>query len=549
MAQQQPMQHHGQRWSGIIGTGQSLGCGIQAPLPGMTQPVPHALKLNDPTDPWHHKYNIDRPDDPKLKVVPLNEPIHAIHPDAKPPGAYPWNIAGKTPHSSMAAQVTSMLQAQGRAPSTTVHTNVARSGEPMFRINKGGETNCYRASMYEAKALTRIAHQQGARLEYDALIMTHGETDAGFGNNEYEDMLLKFHRDYVQDLRAITGQRHAPIMIQSQQATCPTDCKDMRPSPVTQAQWRAQLRNPDIICIGPRYQYGYHPDGLHFIGPSYDRLGEKYGQAYHQTLIEGRPFVPLSPKQISLEQPQTIHVSFNVPVPPLRWDESLWQPHTNMYRQWARGRGFEVRDSHGRAVEIAGVQTNQDAVSVLIQLASVPDHFPLCVAYAMCIDKDNCNGGRPGGRVGHLCDSDTTIGASAERIRVRVQHGSNKVEGSHESFARRAPYDLIEGGQYTIMTFQDGRRCAVLDRPWNGPSGEQELFFQHNHRNYLVAFASWVRAEGFTYYAKEAQSWPKGGSSAGSGGFPGSSGGGHGDGHGGGHGGGFKDRLHGLFRG
>lgn len=490
------------RWSGIIGTGQSLGVGIQAGLPGMTAPVPHALKLHDPAEPWQARYNIDQPDNPALHVVPLNEPIHAVHPDAQPPLAYPWNIAGKTPHTSMAEQITAMLKERGQAPVTTVHTCVARSGEAMVRIRKAGGTNSYKASMYEAKALTRIAKQEKQRLEYDAIIMTHGETDAGFGNQEYEQQLFSFHDDYIKDLQAITGQRHPPVLIMSQQNTCPTDPRDIRPSPVIQAQWRAQLKAPKMmICAGPKYQYGYHQDGLHFAEPSYNRLGEKYGEVYFRTVIEGQHFLPVSPREVVFEAPQTINVKLNVPNPPLRWDDRLWPPHQDHCQEWKRGRGFEVRNSHGKMVEIKGVRIGRDGASVTIQLASEMKHFPLQLGYAMMLDAHNTNGGRPGGRVGHLCDSDQLVGVGAERIKVRATQGSNKLQCGNDGFHRRAKFDLIESGHFAIVGFEDRKNIAVLDRAWDGQSGEFDLFFQHNHANYCVSFAVWVRKDGFSFDA------------------------------------------------
>lgn len=485
-------------------------------LPGNTPSVPYALKLNDPTEPWQAKYKLDEPDRKSLRVVPLVEPIHAIRPNATPPMAYPWNFAGKTPHSSMAMQITTMLKERNQQPITTVHSCVARSGEAMTRICKGGGTNAYRASMFEAQALTRIAKQEHHHLEYDAIILTHGETDAGLGNMEYEQQLFKFHNDYIQDLQAITGQKHAPVLIQSQQTTCPTDARDTRISPVIQAQWRSQLKAPNMmICAGPKYQYSY-ADGLHLPAPSYNRLGEKYGQVFYYSVIEQKPWKPLSPTHVSLKDPQTIRVQFHVPFMPLRWDNHLWQPHADHCKEWCHGRGFEVRDSHGKMVEIRGVQINEDAASVSIQLGSAPSHFPLTLGYAMMCDSNNTCGGRPGGRVGHLTDSDKMVGAGAEKIKVRASQGSNKLECVHGKFARRAAYDLVEGGHFSIVNFDHPveRNVAILDRAWDSKSGEYELFFQHNHRNYCVAFAAWVRQDGFSFYVNQA-----GGSSSG---FPGS---------------------------
>lgn len=83
-----------------------------------------------------------------------------------------------------------------------------------------------------------------------------------------------------------------------------------------------------------------------------------------------------------------------------------------------------------------------------------------------------------------------------------------------------------------ITSFDDAweRNVAFLDRAWDGPTGEFELFFQHNHRNYCVGFAAWVRKQGFTFDIGDVQA------SQGAPAQEPSTGG-------------FRGRLHGLFRG
>lgn len=389
------------RWSGVLGTGQSLSCGHAAPLWKPTEPILSALMLDDAADDVKTpRFDIRYPDSSTLRAVPLREPMHIVKRFVR---GYPRNIAGKTPHSAMAAQISTMLAEKGESL-TTVHSCVGIGGQPMSVINKSGSSNAYEASMYEARALTRLAREANSKLEYDAIIFTHGETDAIFGNPGYGHALIAFHKDYIADLKSITDQKHDPVLILSQQSTCPTDPREIKPCLVTQAEWRVQAVSKNaIICGLPKYQFGYSPDSLHFTAPGYDRLGEKYGQVFYQTVLEKKPFVPLSPQHVAFSSPKTIVVSFNVSSPPLQWDEILWWPHQDMHKQWSLGRGFEVSDAEGKPLNIDSVSLIPKTNSVSIVLGSEPSRLPLTLTYAMVQDAWNTRGGRAGGRVGTFC--------------------------------------------------------------------------------------------------------------------------------------------------
>src|SRR3974390_294800 len=101
-------------WSGIIGTGQSLAVGEQGqPVLSRTQPY-HNLKLSTGHRPWP----ID-PNDTNLIMVPLVEPIG--RPSTNYPSSWPDNIAGETPHSAMASQITTLVRAASGRDFVSVH--------------------------------------------------------------------------------------------------------------------------------------------------------------------------------------------------------------------------------------------------------------------------------------------------------------------------------------------------------------------------------------------------------------------------------------------
>lgn len=471
---------HNVKWYGIIGIGQSLGSGYQADLNEDTQPVAGGFRLRDSAD----KFDMTNPLSDTLSLVPLTEPFRLKTPETD--GSYPKNIAGMTPHSAMAAQITALNSQNGNyQPLNTVHSCCAEGGREMSAIKKNGSGKCYAGSIFEAKAITRLARLSGHDLTYDAVILTHGETDAGLANEHYDAELIELHKNYCEDLMAITGQDNKPVMILSQQQTCPAqhnvECK------VIQDQWKVEGH---IICSGPKYQYGYAPMNLHLPIGGYNRLGEKYGQVFYDTVVQGRPFVPLSPRQVTRRSLRTIIVALHVPYPPLVWDEHLPKPHQKHNAAWSAGRGFEVSTTQGKQVEIESVTIEPDGCSVAITLGSGHDTSPLRVGYAMTGDIDanfmHFFGGCAEGRIGHLCDSDPLVGAFSETLPCQMMHGLKEFSYASNTLQRRGKYDVVNGGDAVLLDFDETR--GTLDKPWTGTTGEHSLTFHHNQKNFLVSF-------------------------------------------------------------
>ena len=369
-------------WHAFIGTGQSLAIGTGAPLSTPTPLIPSALKLHDSTG----EYDITNYTSPSLSVVPLTEPFRQ-----NGVGRYPTNVDGLTVHSSMARTLERLGwrdDEDGGKEGTgeevkhlTVHSLVARGGAPMHEISKGGSGVEYLASIFEARALTRLAHEQGAEIVYEAVVLTHGEADAIMClGGDYGDQLIKLQRDYASDLMGITGQEREPIVVLSQQNTSPPT-RELHPD-VMQAMWRAQERSGGrVVCAGPKYQYGY-VDGIHLAAGGYKRLGEIYGRAVHDSVVRGKRFVPLRPKRATKRAKQVV-MSFEVPVPPLRWCDCLPWSHQQKHRAWRRGRGFEIRDAKEKELEIESIMLDEERSEVTINLAESAEGMSLTVAYAM----------------------------------------------------------------------------------------------------------------------------------------------------------------------
>jgi hypothetical protein len=476
---------------GIIGTGQSLAVGNLGVPVSVIPPAYHNLKLSlgraTVTPPFD-------PNDPLLSMVALSEPIRPLVPLSAYPSAYPANIFGETPHTFMANQISALFSTASGGEYQTVHSVIGESGQGIAVISKGapdtGRTGrAYVATLFEVRAIKRLAMAAGKSYGVGAIVFTHGEFDAT--STTYGSAVHQLWTDYNTDLRGVTGQATTIPMLLTQQHSAPFGAGSVAQS--TLDEWRLGVMYPgDIVCAGPKYQYQYQSEGRHLTTHEYDRLGEKYGQVYYEKVVLGRNWQPLQPKSAS-RSGNIITVDFNVPVGPLNWDENIVPPHQAALTEWAKGRGFEVTDAAGR-VAIDSVTIS--GTSVAIAVASNSQASGLVVGYAMAQDGAGAMSGPTRGRRGQLRDSDPFIGLDAETIACDVTNGSAQVTASAAgSFRARGERDAAVGsglGAETIVVSKQSDSVMTLSKPWTGPSGAAAISFHSDQRNYCVSFEMMV---------------------------------------------------------
>jgi hypothetical protein len=399
-------------WVGVVGTGQSLSVGaFGTPINATTQPY-HNLKLS-------LGFATVPPFDPTaagLSMVPLVEPIRTLAQTY--PSAYPFNIYGETPHTAMADEITSLVQqATPGGDYVTVHTVVGEDGQAMSVIDKTATEmdtgmmstgRAYAATLFEAAAIARLATAAKKTYGVGAIVITHGESDAG--NSAYESALVQLWSDYNEDLSAITGQTKSIPMFVSQQESVPAGMGFTSAS--TLAEWRVGVDHPgDIVCTGPKYQYPYaaaDTTSVHLSTAGYEALGEKYGEVFFQKVVSGQDWQPLQPTAAT-RAGSVVTVQFHVPVEPLAWDDAFPSPHPTGYPQWTAGRGFEVL-LNGAPVTIASVAIAGD--SVQITCGSDVSTGTVTVGYAYTADGAPMPGGTA--RWGSLRDSDPFVGSTTQ---------------------------------------------------------------------------------------------------------------------------------------
>ena len=470
-------------WVGVIGTGQSLSVGCCDSVPISTSQPFQNLKLEDSgPDP---KYPLDGTGTPNWAAVPLTEPIRQPVPGygncSYPPDncQYPNNIflKSETPHSGMANQLSASWRARG-GDYVSAHSVVGVGGSLLMYIAKG--TGSYKAGLSEARAFALLAKSAGKSYGVGGIVLTHGEADAS--NPDYATALYTFWQDYNADLQLATGQTRDVVLFASQQSTtaAPTDSSAVQ-------LWRASVEHPgQIVCTGPKYQYTYS-DGLHMTAAGYRALGEKYAEVFDIVVNQGLPWKPLGPRKAS-RTGATITIDFDVPNPPLTWDETITAAHKQDHTAWANGRGFEIEDGAGSELAIASVEIQGDSVILTLAQAPAPG-VKLRLAYATTPDVQ----GFPKGTAlhGQLRDSDELVGYDAEKLQVQMTSGSAEATAGAGAFAGRAGRDLVEAAGLprgtSVVAINAG--ALTLSSPWSGPTGVAELAFHHEQRNYCVHFS------------------------------------------------------------
>jgi hypothetical protein len=471
-------------WVGIVGVGQSLSVGVNGnPVLSTTQPYSNRkLSLGTLETTW--------PIDPmaaELSIVPLVEPLRTVTTKccSQP---YPTNIYGETYHTTMATQLSWLHLRDMGVDLVTVHTEAGQSATGIAGIKKNGSSNAYAASTFEVAAIKRLADEAGATYRVAAVVLTHGEADANLAT--YKDEIITLQADYDQDLRAITGQSEPIPMILSQQTVAARDGH----ATSTLAQSELANEHPDkFVCTGPKYQYHHTQDRLHLTNVQYGRLGAKYAQVFHQVATLGQPWRPLQPLSARVEA-GVVTVEFQVPKPPLDWDETLGFPHTVNHTAWAAGRGFEVEDSLGE-VPIVDVVIAGNSVDIVLGRDIAAPSF---VRYAMTADVFAWGGGVPTGRLGQLHDSDDFRDVNAGVVPCLLTNGSTTVtRADGTAFVKRSPRDHVSSpdlpaglADATIISAvaTDGL-SLTLSSPWLGATGVYTLDLRANQWNYALAFA------------------------------------------------------------
>jgi hypothetical protein len=267
--------------------------------------------------------------------------------------------------------------------SSAAYEDLARDSEP------------YARGMSHVLAASLVAAQRGETQIVRAVVAIHGEADHVADNPFYDDNLLTWQADYQADIQLATGQT-LPVPLFLCQISSWTHYGSAT-SRIPAAQLEASRRNPQgIVLVGPKYFLPY-VDGLHLTGDGERQLGEYYAKAMRRVLVDGLPWTPVSPRDVT-RSGRFIRVEFHVPVPPLVLDDQAVSDPGNF--------GFEYTDASDEPPVIEAVELI-DETTVQITLSAEPTAGGRRIRYAHTAMPGSPSGAQTGAR-GNLRDSDET---------------------------------------------------------------------------------------------------------------------------------------------
>lgn len=300
---------------------------------------------------------------------------------------------GETIASGMANLATDLAATSGFAGHVTLASGNGVGGTPYSGLAQG--TAAYANGMAQVQAGVSVATAAGLAYRMRAVTVIHGESDHLGRNMMYADNLLQWQEDYETDIQAATGQT-GPIPMMLCQVSSHT-AYGTPTSLIPTAQLDAARARPDrIFVVGPKYFLTY-VDGVHIDGNSERWLGEYYAKVVHRVLVEGEPWLPVSPRAVTVEG-TAVRIEFHVPAPPLVLDTVTVSDPGNF--------GFEIFDG-AAAMPATIVDVALDGPDVVVVTLSAPPSPGARIRYAF-----TGNAGAPAGPMtgarGNLRDSDAT---------------------------------------------------------------------------------------------------------------------------------------------
>ena len=194
-----------------------------------------------------------------------------------------------------------------------------------------------------------------------AICWMQGESDiVEYPNTDYKTLFHQVYNDFNNDIKKITKQKDDIRIICYQSCTI-TKGDKFKPNyynseePRTPEAQMELIRDDSLIwASSPTYPYSYVRESLHPDAIGQKRIGYLAAKSALGIIRNDKRFIGLIPLEVSIEG-NNIHIIFNVPCPPLRFD--------TIYVSKADNYGFNVINKENRDI-ITTVNINNDTVTI-----------------------------------------------------------------------------------------------------------------------------------------------------------------------------------------
>ena len=215
------------------------------------------------------------------------------------------------------------------------------SGSSILSLNKG--TTPYSNYLECIAKAKEFANKEGKTFGVRVINWIQGETDRFMTKAKYKSHLKKLFIDFNSDIKAITKQQEDVKFITYQVSPWlgrKVEGELMNNMDISEAHVEIATENNNVYSCGAMYQFKY-TDSFHPI----DRAvpGLQQGVAFKRIINDGKDwktFKPIAHQIISDGTKYFIHLKFNVPVKPLRFNISGDDWHNPKGKQ--KNFGFEL---------------------------------------------------------------------------------------------------------------------------------------------------------------------------------------------------------------
>lgn len=230
-------------------------------------------------------------------------------------------------------------------------------------LSKG--TSAYSTMLSHIQAVSNLKAEKSHAVQ--AFCWLQGESNLRdlIALDTYETDLKTLFENMKRDAVAITGQAVEPKVITYQLST-----RIAKSEVVCKTQLKFCKEKLTAIST-PTYHLPYNADGVHLTNVGYKWIGEYFGRAYKQYIVENRHPDYLEPVSAELVGSKII-VAFNVPKGPLVFDTTTLAA--------TQDHGFAVK-SGTSLLPIIGLEAKENTVE--ITLASPPSLTNLSVRYGL----------------------------------------------------------------------------------------------------------------------------------------------------------------------
>jgi hypothetical protein len=361
---------------------------------------------------------------------------------------YPQNLYGELPEVTAANGATYLTG--GHDGGVRIQSsNFATTAAYLQQAQSDGGQNAWQTIQFDTHEAALVSKDAGLSYGMGWILGINGESDVN--NASLESQWVTFRNQLVPLIQAQTGQTSSPPVILDQQQCEATMSADGGSNTNLSALEVISLArdNPTAFYLaGPYYQCPQQTDYCHRTGQGYICMGQKFAEV-EASLIAGKGWKPLWVTSTSAVTctGSTVTIPFNVPYPPLVFDDSQPQNHAAGTRYGNGGAWFPSANGWTGCQGFGGwksgapVTCNSATIvgnSVVLVFASAVDTWE----YGYSVDDPYHSGfghGYFGGASGNLHDSDPVLplayGPGLPEAGTSIQDASSPYYGMQPNWA------------------------------------------------------------------------------------------------------------------